>query len=143
MSPTLAMADANDLDDVARLLAETALPTDDLRTAPARFYLGRVGGESVAVGGIEDCGPVGLLRSVAVLPNHRGKGLGAAMVAALVDIAAADYEALYLLTTDAAGFFDAHGFDPVAREKLPESVRETRQFSELCPDDAVAMHRRL
>lgn len=136
-------ATGDDLADVARLLRAAGLPTEDLRDAPATFYLGRTAGRIVAVGGIEDCGAAGLLRSVAVPPRERGEGYGAAMVDALVGRARGEYDALYLLTTDAAGFFADQGFERVARGSVPDPVSETAQFAALCPADATAMRRSL
>lgn len=136
-------ATGDDVDRVAAILEAAELPTDDLADVPAAFFLGRADGEVVAVGGLEDCGSAGLLRSVAVPRDARGNGYGSAMVAALVERASDAHAALYLLTTDAAGFFERHGFERVNRDALPAGVRETRQFSELCPTSATAMRRPL
>lgn len=144
MSPHIDVERATDADlaYVARLCREAGLPTDDLYEAPATFYLGRDGG-LVAVGGIEDCGPAGLLRSVAVPEEERGQGYGVAMVDALVGRAHNEYDRLYLLTTDAAGFFAEQGFEPVERRATPEGVQETAQFADLCPTGATVMRRSL
>jgi amino-acid N-acetyltransferase len=50
---------------------------------------------------------------------------------------------LYLLTTTAADFFAALGYERVDRGEVPEAVRGSAEFSDLCPDTAVAMRRRL
>jgi amino-acid N-acetyltransferase len=63
-------------------------------------------------------------------------------VAALADeVRAAGVERLFALTTDAAAFLAAQGFEPVARESVPERIRGTAQFASLCPDSATVMRR--
>lgn len=131
-----------DLDRIAQLCRDAGLPTDDLRSASATFYLGQDSG-LVAVGGIEDCGTVGLVRSVAVPETERGQGYGSAMVDTLVSRAREEYNALYLLTTGAADFFAGRGFERVTREEVPEEVRETAQFADICPANATVMRRTL
>jgi amino-acid N-acetyltransferase len=56
---------------------------------------------------------------------------------------AADVEALFLLTTTAADFFGTRGYELIDREAVPEAVAETAEFSELCPDAATCMRKRL
>lgn len=135
---------ADRLDYVETLLDGAGLPTADVQDKPDCFHIGLVDDEPVGAGGVEQLGPDGLLRSVVVAPAERGRGYGTALVAAL-ERAARDegIETLYLLTTAAAEFFEACGYEPVAREAVPARVRETTQFASLCPDDATAMCRRL
>lgn len=155
---------------MARLLTRNGLPTDDLpgvddadgtvtdtdgttaQTDTAahdadddlRLYVAHRDGERVGCGGIERHGDVGLLRSVVVEREKRGAGVGTALCAALVERARANGVAsIYLLTTDAADFFTRQGFEPVARETVPDAIRTTTQFTDLCPDSAVVVHRDL
>lgn len=50
---------------------------------------------------------------------------------------------LYLLTTTAQGYFSNLGFAVIPREKAPEAIQRTRQFSGICPSSATFMHRPL
>ncbi|MGM0604277.1 MAG: GNAT family N-acetyltransferase [Halobacteriota archaeon] len=85
-----------------------------------------------------------LLRSVVVAPDHRGRGYGRAIVDATETLAArAGVDRLYLLTTDAAGFFQSCGYEVVDREAVPATIRRTEQFSSLCPRSATALRKRL
>ena len=90
--------------------------------------------------GLESYESVGLLRSVVVPARHRGQGYGTALVDA-VSAHASDtgIERLYLLTTSAEAFFAARGFEEVPRDAVPDPVRTTTQFAELCPESAACL----
>ena len=137
---TLRLEPAGDaLAYVERLLARNGLPSD-VRTAPAGFYVARDGQRRVGAGGLERCGDAALLRSVVVERSARGEGIGTALCDALEARAAeAGVDRLYLLTTTAADFFAARGYQRVDRADVPATVRETSEFAELCPDAAAAM----
>lgn len=137
-------ADEDDLDYVESMLARNDLPTADLRAGGATFFVGRRDGRRVAVGGLERYGDVGLLRSLVVDESARGTGVGSAMCEALERRAAADgVEAIYLLTTTAADFFTARGYTSVERADVPRPIRESRQFTDLCPSTARCLVSRL
>jgi amino-acid N-acetyltransferase len=150
------------------LLAENDLPTADLdlsspdSTATVLFVCESAGGERVGVGGLEVRGEAetagetevageteaaaeaGLLRSVAVEESARGAGYATAICERLLDRArAADLEAVFLLTTTAAEFFDDLGFERVERERVPDSIRASAEFTDLCPDSATCMKKDL
>ena len=128
----------DDLDYVERLLSENDLPTADVRNRPGEFYVARAWGDRVGVGGVEVHGSEGLLRSVVVEERVRGEGHGAALVRALEGRATGEgVETLYLLTTTAARFFAGLGYETVERGDVPESIRSTTEFAELCPDSAT------
>ncbi|WP_331235891.1 arsenic resistance N-acetyltransferase ArsN2 [Natronorarus salvus] len=126
---------------VERLLSEAGLPTEDLDGGVETFVAER-DGEVVGCGGLERRGTGVLVRSVAVAPEARGEGNGTAICRALFGEAArGGAEELFLLTTDAAGFFERLGFERVDRESVPKGIGETRQFASLCPESATCMHR--
>ncbi len=134
-----------DLPDVLALLTACGLPVADIaaEAQPAFFGL-REGSRLVAVAGLEVHGPAGLLRSLAVVPRHRGAGLGRRLVAH-AEARASDLgvRILYLLTTTAAGFFLRQGYRPADRDRAPEAIRATVQFSGLCPASAAFMAKAL
>jgi amino-acid N-acetyltransferase len=153
--PTVELRAADgDLSYVEDLLADAGLPADDVREKPGAFYRGVAdggpddedehAGRQVGVGGIEQYGSTGLLRSVVVEPDLRGAGYGQTLCDALEARARADgIESLSLLTTTAAAFFEARGYERVARSAAPAPIRETTQFTELCPDSAVCLRKSL
>lgn len=133
-----------DRETVAEYLERADLPTADLADSPGTFYAARAGDDLVAVGGVEAHGTDGLLRSLVVVPERRGEGYGAATCAALEDAAHdAGVETLYLLTTTAAAFFAAQGYEEFDRASAPERIRATAEFAEVCPASATAMRRSL
>jgi argininosuccinate lyase len=65
---------------------------------------------------------LGEVRSLAVRPDAHGKGLGAALVAAVVaDARALGLPRIIALTRE-VGFFQRSGFNPQARESIPRKV---------------------
>lgn len=143
-SVTLRRVDGRRLPYVADLLARNDLPSRDLPAKPECFHVARVDGERVGAGGVEVYGPDGLLRSVVVEASERGTGVGSAICDALEGRAAGrGVERLYLLTTTAADFFEARGYDPVDRETVPEAIGRTTEFADLCPDSAACLRKRL
>lgn len=132
-----------DLGQVVSLLEAAGLPTADL--TPAQLAL-IAGDGDVLLGaiGIENFGSIGLLRSLVVSPDARGTGLGRRLVNALEDSAReAGLRELWLLTIDADPFFRHLGYVVEIRANAPDAIRETAEFSSLCPDDAVLMRKAL
>ncbi len=132
------------------LLSSADLPTADLEGVPTpgdegrALYVVRADGDRVGCIGIERYGDAGLLRSAAIQARHRGNGYGRAAVRAL-EAAARDVgvEVLYLLTTTAAPFFADLGYAEIDREAVPEQVRSSTEFTDICPETAVPMCREL
>lgn len=146
MAARVRPAVATDLDAVLTLLADCELPVDGVADQFEDGYVvsesadGRVDG----VAGLEVYGGYGLLRSVAVAPAARGRGLAAALVADRIEWARArGLRAVYLLTTTAASWFADRSFSVVDRDAVPASVRRSPEFSDLCPASAIVMEQRL
>lgn len=141
---TLERADQRDLSYVESLLAAEDLPVRDVRSKPECFYVALEGDDPVGVGGLEVRGTEGLVRSLVVEPSVRGDGYGTRICDRLEDEARADgVEALYLLTTTAADFFAARGYEVVDRSAAPAAIRSTMEFDELCPASAACLRKSL
>lgn len=137
---TLRPADEPALSYVEELLERNGLPTRDVRAKPDCFYVASVREDRVGVGGIEEYGSVGLLRSIVVERRSRGQGYGTKLCEALETTARDDgVETLYLLTTTASEFFADRGYEPVERTAVPPALGRTAQFEELCPATATCM----
>ena len=143
--PTLRQARAADWDTIRGLLLESDLPVDDL--GPDRldgFLVAEDGDELAGLIGLQVFGTTGLLRSLVVARAARRAGLGGKLVGALESAAqTAGIRDLWLLTIDANSFFERQGFTVVDRDTAPPSIRETDEFSELCPDGAFLMQKSL
>ncbi len=137
-------ASPSDLLAVERLLKASGLPLDGVSEAISTFVVAEASGDIVGVAGLEICCDDALLRSVAVRPEWRSKGVGRALVTrAIANAEARGLHALYLLTTTAEDYFPSFGFAQVDRNDLPSDVRATKEFTTACPDTAVAMKRAL
>lgn len=129
---------------VISLLKQAGLLTEDLPAGLPDFLLARQEGALVGVAGMELFREFGLLRSIAVRPDHQGKGIARKLVEQLLAVADTQkIEAIYLITTTADHYFDRYGFAVVNREQVPDPIQQTRQFSGLCPTSAVVMKRDL
>lgn len=143
--PTLRRASATDWHLVRQLLVDAGLPVEDL--APAmlgEFQLAEADDSLVGVVGLQRFDDIGLLRSLVVANDARRKGLGGKLLAAAEAAAqSASIKELWLLTIDANAFFARHGFEISPRERAPACIRQTAEFSELCPGDAFLMSKLL
>ena len=130
-----------DIEAATRLLDAAGLPVDDIGAkAPDAFLAAVVGDTLVGFIGLEEFDGVGLLRSLIVDPGFRSAGLGRVLVAALESHAGArGVDELWLLTIDADRWFARLDYVVRERSDVPDSIRDTREFSELCPGDAVLM----
>jgi amino-acid N-acetyltransferase len=83
-----------------------------------------------------------LLRSLAVHPSYRGRGLGTRLVDAATDYARTlGCSRIVLLTTDAERFFARLGFAAIARDGFASAVTQSPQYKSECPASAIVMAR--
>jgi amino-acid N-acetyltransferase len=133
-------AQAHDLIPARELLRRLSLPDHGVAEQFGHYLVVRDATRLVGVCGVEVCGDDGLLRSVAVDPDYRGEGIGVLLVAGAQELARRlKLEALYVLTTTAEAFFRRQGFQDFAREKAPEAVRSSWEFSSGCPASSAFM----
>jgi len=141
MSATaLRAAGSGDLAEVERLLDGAGLPLAGVRESLGDFVVAEAEGGIVGVIGLERCGDSALLRSAAVDPAWRSRGLGRSLVERIVaDANRRNLRALYLLTTTAERYFANLGFTHTTRDAVPDSVRATAEFQGACPASATVM----
>ena len=128
------------------MLAGADLPLDGVGPGAGGVFVVAVDGDGSVVGGagVEGVGPVVLLRSLVVAGGQRGTGLGRELLAAMEDRAyQAGAREIYLLTTTAAPFFASNGYRRAGRREAPERIRQSREFTVLCPSSAVLMAKTL
>lgn len=143
MTPRIRSATAGDLPGALALLAHADLPVADLSHGHLAFVAEDDGGLAGVIG-LETHGSVGLLRSLVVAGSQRTKGLGGRLVAALEDLARErGIEQLWLLTIDADSYFLRLGYVVESRNDVPAEIRDTAEFSSLCPGSAVLMSKSL
>jgi arsenate reductase len=138
---TIRPATSEDRERAERLLATCALPPDGLADQfPGGYAVAEAGSVFTGLAGVEIYGPYGLLRSVAVAPGHRGRGIAARLVRDRIEWARTkNLSTLYLLTTTAAVYFPRAGFVRIARDEGPQEIRDCVQFTTACPGSSVLM----
>jgi amino-acid N-acetyltransferase len=127
--------------DFIKMLEGEGLPTEDL-AGDSKCYFGHrdARGDLVAAGGLELCGSNAILRSCVVAPDQKGQGLGGQLIEAIINAARQrQLGQLFLLTETASGFFLKYGFQETDRDSVPDEIAVSAQFSEICPQSAVAM----
>jgi amino-acid N-acetyltransferase len=135
-------AAAGDFPWIQDRLAAESLPTEGVEPMDATFLIAMVDERRVGAIGLEDHGSFGLLRSVIVEPNARGRGVGLDLTRAMLDLALErGFRSLFLLTENAADFFMRLGFEPVPRSDAPTPIKESAEFKTLCPASATLMKR--
>ncbi len=137
----LTPASGNDLDRIEELLRSSKLTTEGVRDMLGSMIVARIEGRIVGVAGLEEHGKQGLLRSVAVEPAFRSKGLGRHLSERIKRMASErGIRHLYLLTEGADGFFAGIGFEVVDRASVDGPVATSDEFARLCPSSATAMY---
>jgi amino-acid N-acetyltransferase len=127
------------------LLKSAALPTSDLTDAHMGHFF-YIGSPMAPVGlvGVEFHGPDALLRSLIVTPEYRSRGAGARLVEhAEMYARNRGAFAVYILTTTAERFFRARGYVAASRKQAPVAIKETPEFSLLCPASSAFLCKRL
>jgi len=142
------VAGRSDLPGVLAMLAAAGLPGDGLDDA-WRVWVADLAGRACGAVAVERYaaadapgGAVFLLRSLVVVPELRGGGLGRRLVEtalAEADTAATGMPAVVgLLTETAHGYFDRFGFAAVDREALPSQMAGSVELTGACPATARA-----
>ena len=138
----LRAANAADLPAIEQLLSASHLPLDGVPETLPGFVVAESAGAIVGTAALEVCCDNALLRSVAVAPEWRSRGLGRALVTRVIaDAESRGIRALYLLTTTAEHYFPSFGFQQITRDQAPADVRGTAEFQTACPASAVVMRR--
>lgn len=133
-----------EFDSTFGLLEESKLDASDLKQANIRLFSMTENNKLVGVGGLEIFNDQALLRSVAVDTAYQKQGLGALLVRRIEKAAKElGLSALYLLTNTAADFFKAQNYQVIHRDNFADSLKQTAQFSGLCPVSAVCMKKEL
>ncbi|HEY9428112.1 MAG TPA: arsenic resistance N-acetyltransferase ArsN2 [Gemmatimonadaceae bacterium] len=140
LGATLRPAREDDLAAIERLLTASDLPLAGVAEILPTVVVAESDGAVVGMAGLEVRGDSALLRSVAVTPEWRSRGLGRALVTRVIaDAEARGIRALYLLTTTAEHYFPSFGFRKITRDEAPDAIRTTVEFQEACPASATAM----
>jgi len=140
LTPSIKAAAPSELSELLALLEECQLPREGVAEHLEGFLVARDDRGFLGVVGLERYDNVGLLRSLAVSPRARGRGVGSSLVEALIAGARERKIAtLYLLTDTAEDFFPRFGFERIPRASLDARLAASAELQGACPETAVAM----
>ena len=144
MTVTYRPATAADWPAIARLLNACNLPAAGVQAHLDAFIVAAAGETVVGCVGAEVYGGDALLRSLAVAEAFRGRGIGDALEARMIEtLKRRGVGRVALLTTTAERFFARRGFVAVARDDVPVALQASEEFKGACPASATAMIMRL
>lgn len=125
------------------LLTQQQLPVSDI-TEDTLLYVLLDGEKMIGTAGLEIFDDCALLRSVSVIKEAQGMGLGRIINNGMEKYAKeSGINCLYLITTTAKDFFDRQGYCAIDRAATPGSIMQTAQFTALCQSTAVVMKKRI
>lgn len=129
-------------EQIRNLLSHAGLPLVGLEET--EFY-GHFGarGELVGVVGMEKWNRMGLLRSLAVWQQYRGKGIGRTLVKHILASLEGSVEEVYLFTENAEEFFRGLGFAQIPLSRVPRQILSSALVSRHCLERAAPMLIRL
>jgi len=137
-------ATERDLPEIRALLERLHLPLAGADEHVPTMLVARNGEQIVGTAALEMYADGALLRSVAVEPHLQGRQLGHQLTDAALQLASnRGATTVFLLTTTAERFFPRFGFEPIGREQVPPSVRESVEFQSACPASAIVMRKQL
>lgn len=122
------------------LLKRNLLPYDNINSKKITLYKAYLDNTLIGIAGYELYDDIVLFRSMVIQDNFRHKGYGKVLVDEMIDILKTKkVKEVYLLTTTASGFFKKLDFEVINREEAPESIKESSEFKDLCPQTAICM----
>jgi amino-acid N-acetyltransferase len=134
----------DDLEAIRSLLDSVSLPSVDIEKHLSNFFVLQNEAEIIGTIGMELYGDTVLLRSLAVKKDFQNKYYGQRLCKRLISKARKlDVINIYLLTEAAVGFFSKEGFQKIGRDVVPPVIRQTYEFSTLCPESAFCMVKKL
>jgi L-amino acid N-acyltransferase YncA len=137
---TIRRAVPDDWPSVESILARAKLPVAGARDHFDNFMIAERDRVIVGCIGMERYGSAGLVRSLAVQPEHRDAGIGRRLVeASLAHARVSGVQTMALLTETAEPYWERFGFSRVDRAMLPAGVFASAEFKGACPTTAIAM----
>ena len=129
-----------DINRIVKILTDNHLPVEDIAEEKVQLFAGVIDDRIVASIGLEDHEKYGLLRSLAVDSDYKNRKIGDKLIKYLLDyVKIKGINALYLLTTTADKYFEKQGFCRLCRMQVPDRIKQTKQFKDICPDSAIVM----
>ena len=133
-------ATSSDVGAIKQLLEVNELPLEGVDDHWKTFVVARDGETLVGCGGSEAYANAALIRSIAVDPTHRNRGIARMIVRQLLDrLSSRGIREFYLLTTTAQDYFKKRGFKKCDRDEVHPQLLGSREFQDACPKTATVM----
>jgi amino-acid N-acetyltransferase len=130
----------NQRDEIVAILSAQNLPVYDLPQTLYNFFVAIENEKLLGVVGLEIYGAYGLVRSLAVIPEHRNKGIAEKLIERMESFAVTQgLKELFLLTETAPAYFEGKAYNKIGRDEVPDEVKLSSEFSHVCPVSAVIM----
>lgn len=141
---TFIAGEKSDIRRIKSLLKSAGLPNEDIDLSKQDFIVSVHDERIIGAVGLEPYGERGLLRSLVVEETSRGRGMGRALVMEMIGHAKNQgIKQLFLLTLTADRFFEKEGFERISRECMPEAIKNTTEFTSICPVSSVCMKKEI
>ena len=129
--------------EVMNLLQAQNLPVTDIKE-DTLLYILLDDATPVGTAGLDIFDDCALLRSISVTGKLRGKGYGRILNEQVERFAKdSGIKCMYLITHTARDFFDRQGYCVIDRTAAPDVIKQTEQFTGICPSSAVVMKKRI
>ena len=129
--------------DAITFLKQQQLPVSDIHDNTL-LYVFMDAEKMIGSAGLEIFDDCALLRSVGLVQDARGKGYGKILHEQVEHFAKEKgINCLYLITTTAEKFFDRQGYCIIDRTMAPDAIKQTDQFTGLCPSSAMVMKKHI
>ncbi|CAJ0822318.1 MULTISPECIES: GNAT family N-acetyltransferase [Ralstonia] len=136
----LRQASLDDWSDVAALLRRCGLPAEDTQGSIDAFHVALDMGRIIGCVAGEQGGRSIVVRSVAVDPIYRDRGIASRLIETLLLRArGTGAREAYLLSTTAPSYFARWGFSLFPAEKVPTEVRASMVFRNAERSSALCM----
>lgn len=130
----------SDLTAIKSLLSSVNLPISDLPSPLNNFLVIKEEEKVIGSIGLEVFGKYALLRSLAIDLEHRNLDLGQKLYDSIIDLAKrSGIEEIFLITNTADQYFEKRDFVTMERENTPSEIKNTAQFTSVCPSSATVM----
>jgi amino-acid N-acetyltransferase len=140
----IAKANKEQRQSIVSLLQSEKLPVIDLPVSLDNFFVSLDDNRVIGAIGLEQYDNCGLLRSMVVDKNYRGKNIASQLVQQLEDYATTiGIDEMYLLTETAPEYFKKKGYDQISRDEVPKPIQASSEFSQVCPVSAIVMKKLL
>jgi amino-acid N-acetyltransferase len=140
----IAKANKEQRQSIVSLLQSEKLPVIDLPVSLDNFFVSLDDNRVIGAIGLEQYDNCGLLRSLVVDKNYRGKNIASQLVQQLEDYATTiGIDEMYLLTETAPEYFKKKGYEQISRDEVPKPIQASSEFSQVCPVSAIVMKKLL